>query len=113
MTFASPLIYTKAWSRFLYCSRIGDQALCRVCVPSKVVSNYIEWFRVSFHPFLFPGEGSSAGFGPADSRVEYISVSIYLFSFICFHYLNIVYYFVETIFFYSLQMNFRVESRHY
>ena len=99
VTFASPSIYTKAWSRFPYCARDGDQALCRASVPSEVVPDYVDWFRVSSHPFLFPGEGPSAGFGPANSRVEYVSVSIDLFSFICFHYLNVVYYFVETIFF--------------
>ena len=49
--------------------------------------------------FSSPVEGPTAGFGPADSRVEYVNISIYLFSFICFHYLNVVYYFVETTFF--------------
>ena len=63
-------------------------------------------FRVSSRPFLFPGEGSSVGFGPTNSRVEYVSVLIYLFSFICSHYLNIVYYFVETIFFLQLVNEF-------
>ena len=79
VTFASLSIYTEAWSRFPYCARVGDQALRRAFVPSEVVPDYVDWFRVSSHPFLFPGEGPSAGFGLADSKVEYVSVSIYLF----------------------------------
>ena len=94
MTFAYPFIYTEAWSRFPYCACVGDQTLFRASVPSEAIPEYVDWFRVSSHPFFLPDEGPSAGFGAADSRVEYVSVSIYLFSFICFHYLNAVYYFV-------------------
>ena len=48
------LCYTEAWSRFPYCARFGDQALRRAFVPSEVVPNYFDWFRVSSYPFLFP-----------------------------------------------------------
>ena len=43
---------------------------------------------MSSHPFLLPGEEPSAGFDAVDSRVEYVSFYIYVFPFICFHYLN-------------------------
>ena len=69
----------EVWSRFPYCARVSNQALNRASVPSEVVPDYVDWFRVSSHPFLLPGEGSSGGFGAVDSRVEYFRVSIYLF----------------------------------
>ena len=46
----------EAWSRFLYCVRVGDQALCRAFVPSEVVSNYVDWFRVSSPHFFSPAK---------------------------------------------------------
>ena len=98
VTFASPPIYTEAWSRFPYCACIGDQALHRASVPSEVDPGYVNWFRESFHPYILPGEGPSASFGPADSRVEYVRVLIYLFSFMSLSYLNAVYYLVDTFF---------------
>ena len=73
VTFASPPIYTEAWSRFPFCGRIGDQALRRASVPSEVDPSYVDWFRVSSHPYILPGEGPSASFDLADSRVEYVS----------------------------------------
>ena len=97
VTFASPSIYTEAQSRFPYCARVNDQTLCRASVPSEAVRDYVDWFRVSSHPFLLPSEGPSAGFGAADSKVEYVSVYIYVFPFICFHYLNGVYFVVKTV----------------
>ena len=39
MSFASPLIYIEAWSRFPYCARVGDQALHQASVPSEAVLN--------------------------------------------------------------------------
>ena len=63
--------------------RVDDQALCWASIPSEVVPDYVDWFRVSFHPFLLLDEGPSACFGAADSRVEYVSVSFYMFPFIC------------------------------
>ena len=42
VTFASPPIYTEAWSRFPFCGRIGDQALRRASVPSKADSSYVD-----------------------------------------------------------------------
>ena len=73
VTFASPPIYTEAWSRFPYCGRFGDQALRQASVPSETDPSYVNWFRVSSHPYVLPGVGPSAGFGPAESRVEYVS----------------------------------------
>ena len=105
VTFASPSIYTKAWSRFPYCARDGDQALCRASVPSEVVPDYVDWFRVSSHPFLLPSEGRSACFGAANSRVQYVSFYIYVFLFIYFHYLNVVCCLVKTIIFCVLFAN--------
>ena len=90
--FACTSIYTEAWSRFPYCARVGDQVLSRASVPSEVFRDYVDWFRVCSYPFLLPGEGPSADFGAADSRVGYVSVSFYMFSFICFHNLNSVNY---------------------
>ena len=42
MTFASPPIYTEAWSRFPFCGRIGNQALRRASVPSEANPSYID-----------------------------------------------------------------------
>ena len=66
-------IHTEAWSRFPYCGRLGYQALRRASVPSEVNPSYIDWFKVSSHPYVLLGEGPSAGFGPAESRAEYVS----------------------------------------
>ena len=74
VTFAYPPIYTEAWSRFPYCGRLGDQALRRASIPSEADPSYVDWFRVSSHPYILPSEGPSAGFGPAESRAEYVSV---------------------------------------
>ena len=98
MTFASPPIYMEPWSRFPYCARVGDQQFLRASVPSEPDPSYVDWFRVSSHPYLLLGEGPSLVFGPADSRVEYVSVSIYLFSFMYLSYLNAVYYPADTFF---------------
>ena len=73
VTFASPSMYTEAWSRFPYSARLGDQALCREFVPSEVDPSYVDWFRGCSHPYILPGEGLSAGFGPAESRSKYVS----------------------------------------
>ncbi|XP_057524140.1 uncharacterized protein LOC130803923 [Amaranthus tricolor] len=73
VTFASPSMHTKMWSWFPYCARVGDQALRRASVPSEAVPEYIDWFRVSSHTFLIPGEGPTAAFGAADNRVEYFA----------------------------------------
>ena len=81
VTFASLSIHTEMWSRFPYCACVGDQALRRASVPSEVVLEYIDWFRVTSHIFLIPGEGPTAAFGAADNRVEYVRVSINLFHF--------------------------------
>ena len=83
VTFASTSIYMEAWSRFPYCARIGDQVLSRASVPSEAVREYVDWFKVCSHPYLLPGEGPSAGYDAADSRVEFVSFIIYVFPFIC------------------------------
>ena len=74
-------MYTEMWSRFPYGARVVEQALRRASVPSEAAPEYIDWFRVSSHSFLIPGEGPAAAFGVADNRVKYVSVSIYLFHF--------------------------------
>ena len=79
VTFACTFIYTEAWSRFPYCTRVGNQALSRASFPSEAVREYVDWFRVCSHPFLLPGEGPNADFSATDSRVGYVSVF-----FICF-----------------------------
>ena len=84
MNFASPPIYTESWSRFPYCACVGDQALRRASVPSETDPSYVDWFRVSSHPYLLPGEGPIVGFGPADSIVEYVSFfNLFLLLCIC------------------------------
>ena len=92
VTFACTSIYMEVWSRFPYCARVGDQALSRASIPSKAVREYVEWFKVCSHPFLLPCEGPNADFGVANNRVGYVSVSFYMFPFICFHNLNSVNY---------------------
>ncbi|XP_057535336.1 uncharacterized protein LOC130813514 [Amaranthus tricolor] len=52
VTFASPSMYTEM---------------------RKVVPEYIDWFRVSSHTFLIPGEGPTTAFCAADNRVEYFA----------------------------------------
>ena len=84
VTFASPPVYSEAWSRFPYSVRLGDQALRRASVPSETDPSYVDWFRVSSHPYLLPGEGPIVGFGPADSIVEYVSFfNLFLLLCIC------------------------------
>ena len=71
--FADPSSYTDAWSRFPYSACLVDQTLRRATVPSEADPTYMEWFRVCSHPYVVPGEGPSAGYGPAESRAEYVS----------------------------------------
>ena len=73
VTFASPLVYLKEWSRFPYSGRVGEQALRRASVPSEVEPSYVDWFRVCSHPNVILGEGPSAGFGLSESKAEYVS----------------------------------------
>ena len=77
MTFTQPSMYTEMWSRFHYCARVVENALCRASVPSEAAPEYIDGFRVSSHSFLIPSEGPTAAFGVADNRVEYVSVYVY------------------------------------
>ena len=77
MTFTQPSMYTEMWSRFHYCAHVVEQALRRASVPSEAAPEYIDWFRVSSHSFLIPGEGPTTAFGVADNRVEYVSVYVY------------------------------------
>ena len=81
VTFASSPMFAEMWSRFPYCARVVEQALRRASVPSEAGPDYVDWFRVCSHCFLIPGEGPAAAFGVADNRVEYVSVSNYLFHF--------------------------------
>ncbi|XP_057535379.1 protein MAIN-LIKE 1-like [Amaranthus tricolor] len=73
VTFASSCMFTEMWSRFPYCARVVEQALHRASVPSEAAPDYVDWFRVSSHCFLIPGEGPAAAFGAADNRVEYFA----------------------------------------
>ena len=83
VTFASPPVYLEAWSRFPYSARLGDQALRRASVPSEADPSYVDWFKVCSHPYVVPGEGLSAGFGPAESRLEYISfLNLFIFYYV-------------------------------
>ena len=52
VTFASPPVYSEAWSRFPYSVRLGDQALRRASVPSETDPSYVDWFRVCSHPYV-------------------------------------------------------------
>ena len=81
VTFASSCMFTEMWSRFPYCARVVEQAQRRASVPSEAAPDYVDWFRVSSHCFLIPGEGPAAAFGAADNRVEYVSVPNYVFYF--------------------------------
>ena len=90
VTFASPPVYLEAWSRFPYSARLGDQALRRASVPSEADPSYVDWFKVSSHPYILPGEGPSVVFSPAESRAEYVSFLIYLFSIMYLCYLDVV-----------------------
>ncbi|XP_057522882.1 protein MAINTENANCE OF MERISTEMS-like [Amaranthus tricolor] len=42
-------------------------------LTQAVVHDYIDWFRVCSHPLLLSGEGPSASFAVADSRVGYFA----------------------------------------
>ena len=81
VTFASSCMFTEMWSRFPYCARVVEQAQRRASVPSEAAPDYVDWFRVSSHCFLIPGEGPAAAFGAADNRVEYVSIPNYVFYF--------------------------------
>ncbi|XP_057529713.1 uncharacterized protein LOC130808250 [Amaranthus tricolor] len=73
VTFSSSPMFTEMWSRFPYCARVVEQALRRTSVPSEAGPDYVDWFRVSSHCFLIPGEGPAAAFGVADNRVKYFA----------------------------------------
>ena len=76
-------MYLEAYSRFPYSAPLGDQALRRASVPSKADPSYVDWFRVCSHPYVVLGEGPSASFGPAESRLEYVSfLNLFVFYYV-------------------------------
>ena len=90
VTFASSYVYLEAWSKFFYSARLGEQELHRASVPSEAEPSYVDWFIVCSHPYVVPGEGPSARFGPLESRLEYVIFFNLIFSIMSLCYLNAV-----------------------